>query len=125
MLSWRCASSSRWNIPNPRAGHAGDTTGEVYTLSLNNLTALPVNSLYIMGKAYTQLKLNIISAQDLKKIHLFGMTYGVVWINFEKKLTTQIDNRWSKGVAMVRDCQQSVQRNNSSTNRTDEESHQV
>jgi hypothetical protein len=59
----------------------------------NNLTTLPVNSLYIMGEAYTQLELNIISAQDLKKIHLFGMmqTYGVVWINFEKKLTTQID----------------------------------
>jgi hypothetical protein len=93
MLSWRCASSSRWNMPTPRAGHAGDTTGEVYMLSLNNLTALPVNSLYIMGEAYTQLELNIISAQDLKKIHLFGMmqTYGVVWINFEKKLTTQID----------------------------------
>jgi hypothetical protein len=54
---------------------------------------LTVNSLYIMGEAYTQLELNIISAQDLKEMHLFGMmqTYCVVWINFEKKLTTQID----------------------------------
>lgn len=46
-----------------------------------------------MGEAYAQLELNIISAQDLKEMHLFGImqTYGVVWINFEKKLTTQID----------------------------------
>ena len=46
-----------------------------------------------MGEACTQLELNIISAQDLKEINLFGrmQTYGVAWINFEDKLTTQID----------------------------------
>lgn len=46
-----------------------------------------------MEEADTQLELNIISAQDLKEVHCFGMmqTYCVVWINFEKKVTTQID----------------------------------
>lgn len=46
-----------------------------------------------MGEACTQLELNIISAQDLKEINLFGrmQTYGVAWINFEDKPKTQID----------------------------------
>lgn len=48
-----------------------------------------------MEETYIQLELNLISAQDLKRMHLFGMkemqTYCVVWTNPEKKLTTQID----------------------------------
>jgi hypothetical protein len=46
-----------------------------------------------MREDCTQLELNIISAQDLKEINLFGRmrTYGVAWIDFEDKLMTQID----------------------------------